>query len=312
VESLASTEHYLVVGGGPAGLEAARALGQRGANVTIAEASDSWGGRVTRESALPGLSTWARVRDWRLHQLRQMPNVQMVLHSPVSASDVLEYDIPNVVIATGSTWRGDGVGRANRRPLSFMSGGNVFTPDDLMQQGVSCLSKVGPVVIFDDDRFYMASVLVELIASAGLETIYVTPSPLVAAWTEQTLEQSRIQKRLIQLGVKLFLSHNISDKDDTMLSIECCYSGNITQVPCTDLVSATSKLPNRDLWNELSGDEPAWKAAGIKTVQHIGDCVSPGLIATAVQSGYRYAQSAGADPLQIIRREDISNFTTSA
>jgi dimethylamine/trimethylamine dehydrogenase len=306
VERLVTAEHHLVIGGGPAGLEAARALGQRGATVTIAEAGDTWGGRVTLESALPGLSAWARVRDWRLHQLRQMPNVNMYLQSELSASDILEYDIPHIVIATGSSWRRDGVGRANRRPLSFLSGDNVFTPDDLMQRGVSCLSDEGPVIIFDDDRFYMASVLAEMIAQAGFETVYVSPSPVVAAWTEQTLEQSRIQKRLIQLGVKLVLSHNLSHKDSNTLALACCYSGNITQIPCKNLVTATSRISNNQLWNELSSMNSTWKEAGVKTIQQIGDCVAPGIIATAVQNGYAYAQAAGATHVQIIKREDIS------
>lgn len=306
VANLPTPEHHLVIGGGPAGLEAARALGQRGATVTIAEASEIWGGRVTLESALPGLSTWARVRDWRLHQLRQMPNVNMYLQSKLSASDVLEYGINHVVIATGSYWRRDGVGRANRRPLGFLAGSNVFTPDDLMQQGVNCLSGNGPIVIFDDDRFYMASVLAEMVAQAGYETVYVSPSPVVSAWTEQTLEQSRIQNRLIQLGVKLLLSHNVSNCEKNTLALACTYSGNITQIPCTDLVIATSRSPNENLWNDLSSRESDWMPAGIKTVRRIGDCVAPGIIATAVQSGFTYAQEAGSTQPVIIRREDIS------
>ena len=239
VKPMATPEQHLVIGGGPAGLEAARALAQRGADVIIAEADDSWGGRVSLESALPGLAAWARVRDWRLHQLRQMPNVNMYLQSKLSAADVLEYNIPHVVIATGSSWRRDGVGRANRRPLSFLSTINVVTPDDLMRQGISCLNSEGPVVIFDDDRFYMASVLAEMTAQAGFETVYVSPSSVVAAWTEQTLEQSRIQQRLIQLGVKLVLSHNIANAGYQSVDLVCCYSGNITKISCANLVVAT-------------------------------------------------------------------------
>jgi dimethylamine/trimethylamine dehydrogenase len=72
-----SDSHVLVVGAGPAGLEAARALGQRGYRVTLAEASDELGGRVSRESALPGLSVWARVRDYRVGQIREMANVEL-------------------------------------------------------------------------------------------------------------------------------------------------------------------------------------------------------------------------------------------
>ena len=76
----------LVVGSGPAGLEAARALGQRGYAVTLAEARHEPGGRVTREGlGLPGLNQWLRVRDWRLGQIGKMSNVAMHLDSSLAA-----------------------------------------------------------------------------------------------------------------------------------------------------------------------------------------------------------------------------------
>ncbi|HLB85658.1 MAG TPA: NAD(P)-binding protein, partial [Steroidobacteraceae bacterium] len=66
-----SSKRVLVVGAGPAGLEAARALGQRGYEVHLAEASRELGGRVNFEARLPGLAQWARVRDWRVTQLQK-------------------------------------------------------------------------------------------------------------------------------------------------------------------------------------------------------------------------------------------------
>ncbi len=58
------SEPVLVVGGGPAGLETALTMGRRGVPVMLAEAEETMGGRVTLEARLPGLSEWARVRDW--------------------------------------------------------------------------------------------------------------------------------------------------------------------------------------------------------------------------------------------------------
>ena len=94
----------MIVGAGPAGLECARALGQRGFAVTVAEAREELGGRVTIESKLPGLATWARVRDYRTNLIQTMGNVDIYRGSPVSAQDVIDFGCDHVVIATGARW----------------------------------------------------------------------------------------------------------------------------------------------------------------------------------------------------------------
>ena len=83
ISAKSSDDAVLIVGAGPAGLECARALGQRGYRVHLAEASEELGGRVARESRLPGLAEWARVRDHRLQQLGQMTNVEIYRASPL-------------------------------------------------------------------------------------------------------------------------------------------------------------------------------------------------------------------------------------
>ena len=72
-----SDARVLVVGAGPTGLECALALGKRGYWVVLAEAGREPGGRVAREARLPGLSEWARVRDYRVGQLHKLPNVEI-------------------------------------------------------------------------------------------------------------------------------------------------------------------------------------------------------------------------------------------
>ena len=297
-EVIPALEHkgpYLVVGGGPAGLEAARALAERGAEVVLAEAGAEWGGRVSQESRLPGLAVWARVRDWRLGQLHRSPNARIYLDSRLSAADILEYGIPHVVLATGAAWRDDGVGREHRTPLPFLAGNRVLTPDDLMTKGAAAIEAPGPVVIFDDDRFYMASVLAELLARTGRKTVFVTPAPIVAPWTEYTLEQTRIQHRLIDLEVEIVPLHRLAGMTADSLRVECVYSKRSREIDCGTLVAVTSRLPNDRLWTDLSDCKESWSDKGLTSVTRIGDCLVPGIIAAACYSGHEFARSAGAD-----------------
>ena len=304
IPKLNDAQPYLIIGGGPAGLEAARALTQRGAEVVLADKAHKWGGRVTTESNLPGLNAWGRVREWRVWQLQQVSNTQMYLNSPLYAQDILEYGIPNVVIATGAKWRNNGLGRTHRNPLTSLDMNCVFTPDDLMEKGVDILPSNEPVVIYDDDRFYMASVLAELVASAGHKVVFLTPSSIVAPWTENTLEQGRIQTRLIELDVDIVPLKALFGMSNNILSVSCVYSNQIQEIDCSALVTVTSRSPENVLWAELNVAKSDWIDVGIKSVTRIGDCLAPGLIAAAVQSGHAYAQAAGYEAIPEPKRED--------
>ncbi|MDW9634464.1 NAD(P)-binding protein [Sinorhizobium meliloti] len=284
-------EPALIIGGGPAGLEAARALAQRGVDVMLAEGGGEWGGRVARECRLPGLATWGRVRDWRIGQLSTCVNAELYLHSPLSAADILQYGVPHVAIATGASWRTDGVGRSHRVPLDFLSAGTLISPDAILSEGAEAVPSDGPVVVFDDDCFYMGSVLAELLARRGCTVTFVTPESQVSPWSRNTLEQARIQKRLIDLGVEIVTAMALAGRTKDQLELSCVYSGRIRPVDCATLVPVTARLPDETLWLELKAREAEWADAGIKTITRLGDCLAPGLIAAAVYSGHQYART---------------------
>src|SRR5205823_719493 len=105
---------------------------QRGYRVHLAEADEDLGGRVTRESKLPGLAEWARVRDHRLQQIGRLPNVEVYRASRLSADDIREFAFPHVVLATGARWRSDGIGRWHSSAVPGFAGPAVLTPDDIM------------------------------------------------------------------------------------------------------------------------------------------------------------------------------------
>ena len=182
----------------------------------------------------------------------------MCLNSPLQASDILEFGMPHVALATGSTWRADGVGRVHRRPLGFLDPDRVLTPDDIMAKGASAITDEGPVVIFDDDRFYMASVLAELLATAGRDVVFVTPAPVVSPWSETTLEQDRIQRRLIEKQVRIIPLHSLADMSPETLTLSCVYTGDTQEIACSTVVTVTTRRPNDALWEDLLAAKEQW------------------------------------------------------
>jgi dimethylamine/trimethylamine dehydrogenase len=287
VPPASSDDGFLIVGAGPAGLECARVLGRRGYSVHIAEARQELGGRVTTESRLPGLAAWARVRDYRLSQLNRMQNVEILRNSRVSASEILEFGAKRVVLATGARWRHDGIGRANSRAIKgFGAGRTVITPDDLYE-GVSVS---GPVVVFDDDHYYLGGVLAEKLRHDGLEVILITPAERVSAWTVNTLEQYSIQKRVLELGIDVLLNRNIIEFAGAQVISECIFTGRQSAIAAATVLTLTSRQPNEELTLELTGLSDAVSAAGIASVTSIGDCWAPSTIAAAVYAGHRHAR----------------------
>jgi len=280
-----SDETVLIVGGGPAGLETARALGQRGHAVTLAEAGTETGGRVAIESRLPGLSQWRRVADYRQYQISQMANVEVFYDSRLTAEQVLEFGADHVVLATGSKWAHHGIGRHNHDPIQTSDGAVVLTPDEIAAGKIP----EGPVVVFDDDHYYMGGVMAEKLRSEGLDVTYVTPMPDVSHWTHKTMEQAKIQTRLIELGVKIVPLHNIASIEPDHVELACIFTDRKQTLPCKSVVMVTMREAEDTLYLALTANPEN----SSKTVTRIGDCLAPGTIAAAVYSGHRYARELG-------------------
>lgn len=272
-----SDAKVLVVGAGPAGLECTRALGQRGYEVILAEATTELGGRVAKECKLPGLAAWGRVRDYRVGQIQTMANVEIYLESKLDAAHVEEIAAGHVVLATGSQWRRNGMGRANTGPVPGSDGPTVFTPDDII--GGAMLE--GPVIVFDDDHYYMGGIIAELLRSRGLDVMLVTPASEVSSWTHNTLEQGRIQTRLMEAGIKIVTSQNLAGIHGDHVELACIYTRVLTRWPAASVVMVTMRLPNDELYEALCHNP---------NVSRIGDALAPATIAHAVFAGHRYAR----------------------
>jgi dimethylamine/trimethylamine dehydrogenase len=282
----------LIVGGGPTGLEAARALGERGYEVHLAEGSKQLGGRVAREARLPGLAEWGRVRDWRVGQINKMRNVSVYLDSMLGAQDVLDFGADHVLLATGCHWRRDGFGRSNGMGIKGFDHAQVYTPDDIMDGRIPD----GPVVVFDDDYFYYASTIADKLCAEKRDVFYVTPDDTIASWSANTLDYRHIQWRMHELNVQQIVSHNILEFTGDKVVLGQVWSGKTSELACASVVTVTSRLPHDALHRDLMLRESDWQGAGIKSLQCAGDALAPGLIAHAIYAGHRYARELDEEP----------------
>lgn len=287
IDKKGSESRVLVVGAGPAGLEAAHALGKRGYDVMLAEATRDLGGRVTRESKLPGLSEWARVRDYRVQQIEKMENVEVFRESQLSATEVLDVGADHIAIATGAHWRTDGFGNNNTGGVDGLGPvENLYTPDDIMAGRVP----EGPTVIFDDDHYYMGTIMAELIRATGVPVTLVTPADAISTWGGYTHDRWRARTKLMEMGVEMVVSHNLSAFDGKSATLACSYTEREKTVAAYALVLVTSRTPDDGLYQTLTEMIDAGTEGAPQSLKRIGDCEAPAIIATAVYAGHRYAR----------------------
>jgi dimethylamine/trimethylamine dehydrogenase len=279
----------LVIGGGPAGLEAALSLGRRGHRVVLAEATAELGGRVINEASLPGLQNWIRVRDHRAYMLGQMENVDVYLESRLTAQDVSEFEADAIVVATGSRWRRDGLGATVRAPVSIEDHSGIFTPDDIFAGA----EIEGEILLYDDEHYMMAGALAEKFLLAGHRVKYLTPAATISSWTAMTDEQEFIQARLLSMGIEVVFTQKIERIADGIFNTSCIYSGKSFTHDFSSLILVTGRTPDDKLFNELT-----------MTSVRIGDCLVPSSIADAVYSGHKFAREYGEDPAQLVVKRE--------
>ena len=288
-----TAQSVLIVGGGPAGLEAALTLARAGHQVTVAEGATEMGGRVARESRIGNLSAWGRVTDYRLYQLQQMKNVDLFTESPMDAETVAEFAADHVLLATGSGWLRDGVGRSRLDPIPGFAGA-ALTPDDILNGARPGDS----VVIYDDDHSYMANALAADLAARGHMVQIVTPMPVLGGWLGNTLEQPRMIAELLAAGVAMHPNTTATAWHQGALQVVRSDTGAaLPAIPGKTLLAVTLRHPDTALSEALT-------ARGV-VHRLIGDAEAPGPIQAAVFSGHRHAREIlGHEPAGgLFRRE---------
>jgi dimethylamine/trimethylamine dehydrogenase len=333
-EKFAKTESpcsVLVVGGGPAGMECARVLGERGYEVHLREAEAELGGHWKHVTRLPRLNEWGRIITYRQIQLAKLKNVEVHLGvGRMSAQDVLEYGADKVVLATGSHWWGNGIGPG----CGAIPGADDRLPHVLTPFQVVCGKPVPGkrVLVLDGEGHFLGISLAELLADQGKEVTYVCDASEVAEYGVFTLEAPNNKRMMFEKGIRSFRNHWVERIEPGKVRLTYLYkygadllgpsagaiprknNGGEFDLDIDAVVLVTSRYSDNALWSELRARRSEWAANDVQDVFRIGDCKAPAQVNQAMWEGHRLAREFDsphpAYPLPWIRERQLWGHAT--
>jgi dimethylamine/trimethylamine dehydrogenase len=323
----------LVVGAGPAGMECARVLGERGYTVHLRDSDREPGGHWKHVIRLPRLSEWGRVIAYRQAQLLKLKkHVEVHLGvAPMSATDILEYGADRVVLATGAHWASDGrSAAAGPIPGADDALPHVLTPFQVIA------GKPVPgrrVLILDGDGHFMGIALAELMANQGKDVTYVCDAADVAEYGVFTMESFNNKRMLFEKRIRILTSHWADSIEAGRVRLSYAYKfgpdligPNAGSTPRKDnggefdleadaVILATSRQSDTRLWRELKARRSEWAANGIEDVFRVGDGKAPSQLNQAIWDAHRLAREFDgphpAYPLPWIRERQLWGAPTT-
>jgi 2,4-dienoyl-CoA reductase-like NADH-dependent reductase (Old Yellow Enzyme family) len=280
LESAARPRHVLIVGGGPAGMEAARIAALRGHRVILAEAQSQLGGALRFAALAPTRRSMADIITWLEQEVYRL-RVTVRLGTFVELQDVLAQNPDAVVVATGSVPRMDGIQLSNPgEPISGMHRPNVMSSWDVFSQPQHDFGRTA--VVIDDVGHYEAVAVAEHLASRGLTVTFISRFAAFAPQMETALMNVPALQRLSRYSFNLLLRTRAIAINEECVVVAPTYldsGSNQTQTVAADTVVFVShNRANRDLYNTLI-------EKNLET-HIIGDCNAPRFLAAAIREGH--------------------------
>ena len=289
-------------------------LGKRGMQrVHLVDAAREPGGHLNWVAELPGLGEWRRVVTYRTGQIARLRNVELIPGTRLTADDVRSYGAEIVVVATGADWVADGLNGVTQAPIPGAGAdlSHVLTPEQVVAGGAR---PPGPrVVVYDTDGYYMAASVAELLATEGHDVTYLTPHDSMAPYLRMTLEEPRMYRRLLDLGVEIRPQTTLAAIRPDAVTIRHAWSGASEEMAVDGVVLCTQRRSRSDLYDHLADDPDGTAEAGITGLFLIGDAAAPGMIAQSIFDAHRLAREIDSDdpsiPLPYIRERRLVGGT---
>ncbi len=269
----------LVVGGGPAGLEAARVCAERGHRVTLAEAGPEVGGQFRLAGLQPRRGQITDLLGWYQRQLEQL-GAQLRYNSYMDADDIAAFGADLVILATGSLPTETGFQRAlpHVAALPGLERGNVFSAEDVMMRA----ARLGPrVIVLDEGGNWRGCGTAWRLAEDGHQVTLITPDALVGKELQRSATDWPLRRALAQKGARFITDSAIAEWTRQGAEVLSLLTGGTEHVAADALVMATTNVADMALRDDLA-------RRGI-IAQVIGDASAPRNAAFAIYEGRKTA-----------------------
>jgi 2,4-dienoyl-CoA reductase-like NADH-dependent reductase (Old Yellow Enzyme family)/thioredoxin reductase len=270
-------KHVLVVGGGPAGLEAARVAAERGHRVVLAEASDRLGGQFRLAGLQPRRAQILDLMDWYQRQLGQL-QVEVRYGQFVEAEDVEREGADHVIVATGSLPPDGAFQRALPQFDNIPGGAPVLSAEAVMAREARPGKRV---VVLDDGGNWKGCGTAWKLAEDGHDVTLVTPDPLVGKELQRMAVDMPLRRALSRLGVRSLTESAIVHWDGKLAKVLSLLDGREQQLEADAIVFATTNIAEDNLSIELGKRGIPFAA--------IGDCTASRQAAFAIHDGRKVA-----------------------
>ncbi|MFU8764989.1 MAG: FAD-dependent oxidoreductase [Haliea sp.] len=276
-------KNVVVVGGGPAGMEAARTAAMRGHRVTLHEATTRLGGQVAIAASAPHRADIGVITSWLAEQLAEL-EVDVRLNSLLDVDQLVSAEVDAVIVATGATPREDGFQVSTPdAPIPGHDLPHVHNAWSLLGVG-SPPDLRGPVVIFDDTGTFEAISAADVLLNCGLAVTMVSRLEVLGGsmpFPAVTVQAAR--ERLMGQDFEFVGGHYLRAITGETVEIGVPFTDRVRRLPAGTVILAGFNEPNRELGT-------AFEQQGFNTYW-IGDVNGSRDILSAIHSAAEVARA---------------------